>query len=80
MTDKPDKPEKPKLPPQVWGKRSCQFYAEHKGQTVLVGVTTDVVFKGELVGVDTYDVILRLDSGTEVLIPKGNIVYVHQAK
>ncbi len=75
----PDNADKPK-PPQTWGKGSHQFYEEHRGQTVLVGMVTDVVFKGELVGLDTYDIVLRLDSGTEVLIHKGNIVYVHQAK
>jgi hypothetical protein len=46
---------------------SHQFYAEHRGQTVLVGL-------------NTYDIILRLESGADVLIPKGNIVYVHRAK
>ncbi len=82
MTDKTDKPktDKKSKPPQVWGKRAAQFYAENKGQTVLVGVATDVVFKGEIIGVDTYDIIIRLESGTEVLLHKGTLVYVHKAK
>ncbi len=74
MSDKADKP------PQTWGKGSHQFYEEHRGKTVLVGVVTDDVLKGELVGLDTYNIILRLEGGAEVLIPKGNIVYVHRAK
>jgi hypothetical protein len=80
MTDEADKEEEPKPPPQRWGKRSPRFFAKLKGQTVLVGVSTDVVFKGELIGVDSYDIIIKLDSGTEVLIQKGNLVYVHKAK
>ncbi len=79
MTDKADKPEKPKFK-KVWGRRSPRFYAEREGQTVLVGMTTGVVFKGELVGVDTYDFILRLKSGTDVLLHRSNIVYVQRSE
>jgi hypothetical protein len=79
MTDQADRPEKPKFK-RMWGKRFPQFYAECKGQTVLVGMTTGVVFKGELVGVDTYDFILRLKSGTDVLLHRSNIVYVQRSE
>ncbi|MBN1877876.1 MAG: hypothetical protein JXA33_26885 [Anaerolineae bacterium] len=65
-------------PQQVWGKRSSEFFAELENQPVLVAVNTGKVFKGTLVGVDVYDVIIRQDSGLELLIPKGNITYIHK--
>ncbi len=64
--------------PNVWGKRSNEFYAELEEQPVLVSTSTGKVFKGLLVGVDVYDLIIRQESGLELLIPKGNIVYVHR--
>ncbi len=65
-------------PPQVWGKRSAAFYSELQNKTVLVAVASGKVFKGQLIGVDVYDIIIEQKSGLELLIPKGNIIYVHQ--
>ena len=63
---------------QVWGKRAAVFYAEQENQSVLVAVSTGKVFKGNLIGVDVYDIVIRQKSGLELLIPKGNIVYIHR--
>lgn len=63
---------------QVWGKRAAEFYAEQKEQTVQVAVSTKKIFKGTLIGVDVYDIVIRQQSGLELLIPKGNIVYIHR--
>ncbi len=63
-------------PKQVWGRRSAEFYADLQGKRVRVCVTTGKVYAGTLVGVDVYDIIIRQDNGTELLLPKGNIVYV----
>ncbi|HOT92421.1 MAG TPA: hypothetical protein PLJ78_09185 [Anaerolineae bacterium] len=62
---------------QVWGKRSADFYAELENQPVLVAVTNGKILKGNLIGVDVYDVLIRQETGLELLIPKGNIVYIH---
>jgi len=67
-------------PSQVWGKRAAEFYEEMASQTILVAVSNGKVFKGDLVGVDVYDLIIRQESGLELLIPKGNIIYVHRVK
>ena len=61
----------------VWGKRSADFYTELENQTILVAVSNGKVFKGNLIGVDVYDIIIRQETGLELLIPKGNIVYIH---
>ena len=63
---------------QVWGKRSATYYTELKNRPVLVAVSTGKVFKGDLIGVDVYDIIIRQESGLELLIPKGSIVYIHR--
>lgn len=64
-------------PPQVWGKRSAEYFAELENQPILVAVSSGKVFKGNLIGVDVYDIIIRQESGLELLIPKGNIIYIH---
>jgi len=64
---------------QIMGKRSAEFYAEHLDQVVNIAVATGKVFKGTLIGVDLYDLILRQESGLELLFNKGNVVYVHRA-
>jgi hypothetical protein len=43
-----------------------------------VNVTTGKAFKGVLVGVDQYDVIIRQETGLELLFSKGNVVYIHK--
>ena len=63
---------------QVWGKRAAIFYAEQEGQMVQVAVSTGKIFNGTLIGVDVYDIVIRQQSGLELLIPKGNIVYIHR--
>ncbi|HOU14766.1 MAG TPA: hypothetical protein PKZ84_16795 [Anaerolineae bacterium] len=65
-------------PTQVWGKRSADFYAELENQLVLVAVTSGKVFKGNLIGVDVYDILIRQETGLELLIPKGNVIYIHR--
>jgi small nuclear ribonucleoprotein (snRNP)-like protein len=66
-------------PAQVWGKRAAEFYTELENQMVQVSVTSGKTFKGTLIGVDVYDIIIQQESGLELLISKGNIVYVHKA-
>ncbi len=63
---------------QVWGKRAADFFSELENQTILIAVSSGKIFKGELIGVDVYDLIIRQDSGLELLLPKGNIVYIHR--
>jgi len=65
---------------QVWGKRSAEFYTELQNQQVLVAIISGKVIKGELIGVDVYDLIIRQEAGLELLIPKGNVIYVHRAR
>ncbi|MDF1512291.1 MAG: hypothetical protein P1S60_00635 [Anaerolineae bacterium] len=70
-------PDKTK-PPQVWGKRTAEFFTDLENQPVQVAVVTGKIFKGTLIGVDVYDIIIQQESGLQLLIAKGNIVYVHK--
>ena len=67
-------------PAQVWGKRAAEFYTALENQLVQVAVSTGKTFRGTLIGVDVYDIIIQQESGLELLIAKGNVVYVHKAK
>lgn len=74
--------DKPATPPAagVWGVKAPQFYAPLRGKTVAVKIVTGEILKGVLLGVDVYDLVLRQETGLTLLLPKGNIVYVHAAQ
>jgi len=65
--------------PGVWGKKSAQFYAELRNQQVVVLTTSGERYAGTLIGVDVYDIIIRQSNGLEMLLSKGNVVYVHRS-
>ena len=63
----------------TWGKKACEFYAGSQGQTVTVALVTGKALVGTLIGVDTYDLVIRQDkTSLELLVPKGNVLYVHR--
>lgn len=64
--------------PQRWGKLAADFYAGLQEQPVIVAVVGGQKFKGTLIGVDIYDILMRQETGLELLIGKGQIVYVHR--
>lgn len=70
--------KKPRQAPYTHGVLSADFYARHVGRSVNVATTNGKIFKGVLVGVDQYDVIIRQESGLEMLLSKGNVVYIHR--
>ena len=76
---KSDTKSETKAAPGVWGKKSAQFYMELRGQQVVVLTTSGERYAGTLVGVDIYDIIIRQSNGLEMLLSKGNIVYVHRS-
>jgi small nuclear ribonucleoprotein (snRNP)-like protein len=44
---------------------------------VLVSLVTGKAFKGKLIGADPYNLVLQQDSGLELMISKGNVIYLH---
>jgi small nuclear ribonucleoprotein (snRNP)-like protein len=63
--------------PGAWGVTGTRFIYRLKGQQVLVAVSTGKVFRGLLIGADPYNLILRQESGLEMLVGKGNVIYLH---
>ncbi len=62
---------------QVWGKRTAEFLLDLQDRPVYVLTTSGKAFRGTLVGVDVYEILIRQSSGLEILLTKGNIVYLH---
>jgi small nuclear ribonucleoprotein (snRNP)-like protein len=61
----------------AWGITGPQFIHGLRGKEVLVSVSTGKTFRGVLIGADPYNLILRQESGLEMLVGKGNVVYLH---
>jgi len=66
---------KPK-PIQFWGLRAAAFYEQCEGETITVHLINGEDLRGELLGVDQYDVVLDPGDGLELLVPKHAIAYV----
>ena len=60
-----------------WGKEPDEFIHELKDKVVLVSLSSGKSFRGQLIGADPYNLILRQSSGLELMISKGQMVYIH---
>ena len=60
-----------------WGKEPDEFILGLKDQYVLVSLSSGKSFKGQLIGADPYNLVLRQSSGLELMINKGQMVYIH---
>lgn len=66
-------------PPAIWGRRTAAFYAALQDQPVYIALTNGQILHGRLRGVDTYELMLQQEAGLELLINKGQVLYVHRA-
>ncbi|MCP4589211.1 MAG: hypothetical protein GY842_00565 [bacterium] len=64
----------------VWGITGPQFIHGLKDKRVTVAVSTGKAFGGVLVGADPYNLILRQEGGLDMLVGKGSVVYLHEAR
>ncbi len=58
---------------KTWGTTSAEFYAELQNKSVQIVTMDGKIYKGLLVGVDQYDLILKLKNGMLILMPKHAI-------
>jgi len=65
---------------QRWGISAAEFYAALKEQPVQVALGDGKVIVGVLIGVDTYDLMLRTKDNRQVLVAKHAAKYVMPAK
>jgi sRNA-binding regulator protein Hfq len=71
--------EEKQKPKRNWGQSQASYLAALEGKQVTVVMADGKAMKGELTGVDTYEVFLRQSNGLEVMINKGAIKYLHSA-
>jgi sRNA-binding regulator protein Hfq len=74
-----EKQEKAKKPKRNWGRSQAEYLAALEGKQVTVVFADGKALKGELVGVDTYEVFIKQANDLEVMISKGAIKYLHPA-
>lgn len=60
-----------------WGKEPDEFIHELKDKFVLISLSSGKSFKGQLIGADPYNLILRQQNGLELMVSKGQMVYIH---
>jgi hypothetical protein len=66
--------------PGKWGKEPLDFIHEMQDKKVFISTVDGRAFKGTLVGANPYALVIRQKSGLEMMVNKGNIVYVHAAR
>ena len=72
--------EQKKKPKRNWGQSQAGYLAALEGKQVAVVFSDGKAMKGELTGVDTYEVFIKQSNGLEVMINKGAIKYLHPAE
>jgi sRNA-binding regulator protein Hfq len=71
--------EEKKKPKRNWGQSQAGYLAALEGKQVTVVFADGKALKGELTGVDTYEVFIKQANGLEVMVSKGAIKYLHPA-
>jgi len=71
--------EEKKKPKRNWGQSQAGYLAALEGKQVTVVLIDGKALKGELTGVDTYELFIKQSNGLEVMINKGAIKYLHPA-
>ncbi len=71
--------EEKKKPKRNWGQNQAEYLAALEGKQVTVVFADGKALKGELTGVDTYELFIKQSKGLEVMISKGAIKYLHPA-
>lgn len=69
----PIKPINNATPPKTWGISAAVFLTALRDKPVQVLTLDGKMYKGMLMGVDTYDVIIKQPNGLAVLITKHAI-------
>jgi len=59
-----------------WGLRAARFYERCEGKVIIVRLMTGEALRGELLGVDRYDITLDPGDGRTLLVPKHAIACV----
>lgn len=63
-------------PAKMWGMTTAEFYAGLRDKPVQIVTMDGKLYKGLLVGVDQYDLLLKQTGGVTILIAKHSIKLV----
>jgi sRNA-binding regulator protein Hfq len=65
-----------KRAPGNWGITQEQFLWNLRNRRVTVMTVTGQAFAGTLIGTSMFTIVIRQDSGLDILFQKGSLVYV----
>jgi sRNA-binding regulator protein Hfq len=65
--------------PRKWGKEPQDLIHELREQLVIVSMVNGKAFKGTLIGANAYNLVIRQQNGLEMIVSKGNMIYMHAA-
>jgi len=82
MSDKPNDKSNNDKPASLvrWGRDPGAALYDLRGHLVAVKCTDGKLYKGELVGLGVYQLVIVQTSGLEMVVNKGALVYVHGAE
>jgi sRNA-binding regulator protein Hfq len=60
-----------------WGTSSQTFFNDAEGETLTVHLMTGDTVTGELIGLDTFDIVILPEGGNKIIVPKHAIAYAH---
>ena len=62
-----------------WGKQPDQLLYALRGKAVVIKCVDNKLYRGTLEGLSQYQLVIVQASGLELIINKGNVIYVHAA-
>ncbi|MBM3127566.1 MAG: hypothetical protein FJ009_02905 [Chloroflexi bacterium] len=71
-----NEPTKTNGAPKTWGASSAEFYASLRDKPIQIVTLDGKIYKGMLVGVDTYDLTLRQANGAPMLLAKHAVKFI----
>lgn len=61
---------------RTWGVSAAEFYANLRDKPVQVVTLDSKIYKGALIGVDVYDVVIKQANGATILLAKHAIKFL----
>jgi hypothetical protein len=68
--------EKQSNAPRTWGVSSAEFYANLRDAPIQAVTLDGKLYKGTLVGVDLYDLVIKQTSGATILLAKHAVKFL----
>ena len=62
--------------PRTWGVSAAEFYAGLRDAPIQVMTLDGKLYKGILIGVDVYDVVIKQANGATILLAKHAVKFV----